>query len=342
MNLIEKLGEKADKKEFLELIANRKLYEEEARKKAVEIRRKVYGNDVYIRGLIEVSNICENDCLYCGIRRSNKKLHRYWLNEEQILKCCDNGYALGFRTFVIQGGENSHFKDDAVCKTVSEIKNRYPDSAVTLSLGERSYQSYKRLFEAGADRYLLRHETISGEHYKKMHPSDMSHSNRIECLYNLKDIGFQVGCGFMVGAPFQTEENLADELEFLMKFRPHMVGIGPFIPHKDTPFCTYPPGSAELTLYLLSLIRIILPHVLLPATTALGTAKDGGRELGILSGANVVMPNLSPEENRKEYALYDNKLNTGCEAAENLRELDARMQKIGYKIIVDRGDCKIN
>lgn len=308
--------------------------------KAVKARKEIYGNDVYIRGLVEVGNICRNDCLYCGIRRSNKKCERYRLNAEQILDCCREGYSLGFRTFVFQGGEDSYFSDDYICGLIKTVKSECPGSAVTLSLGERSAESYKKLFEAGADRYLLRHETANKSHYEKLHPPEMSFVNRMECLNNLKKIGFQTGCGFMVGSPFQTVKNLAEDLKFIEEFKPQMCGIGPFIPHRDTPFASYEAGSAELTCFLLSVIRLISPSVLLPSTTALGTVLPNGRELGILSGANVVMPNLSPNEVRSKYELYNNKLSSGAEAASNKRELEERMNNIGYRIVSDRGDYK--
>lgn len=308
--------------------------------KAVNARKKVYGNSVYIRGLIEISNICKNDCHYCGIRRGNKNCERYRLTEEQILSCCGEGYKLGFRTFVLQGGEDAYFSDDAVCKIVSEIKKRYPGCAVTLSLGERSFESYKRLFDAGADRYLLRHETADKEHYGRLHPPEMSFDNRMECLKNLKEIGYQVGCGFMVGSPYQTNKTLAKDLKFIEEFKPEMCGIGPFVPHRDTKFKNIPQGTVELTCYLLSVIRLISPSVLLPATTALGTIDPMGREKGILSGANVVMPNLSPADAKSKYELYDNKLSGGAESASNKRLLEERMKEIGYQIVTDRGDFK--
>ncbi len=308
--------------------------------RAVEARKKIYGNSVYIRGLIEISNICKNDCHYCGIRRGNKKCERYRLTKEQILSCCDEGYRLGFRTFVMQGGEDAYFSDEVICDIVSEIKKRYPDCAVTLSLGERSFESYKQLYDAGADRYLLRHETADKEHYEKLHPSELSFEKRMECLDNLKKIGFQTGCGFMVGSPYQTNKTLAKDLKFIEEFKPHMCGIGPFVPHRETIFRDMPQGTVELTCYLLSVIRLISPSILLPSTTALGTIDPEGREKGILSGANVVMPNLSPADTKSKYELYNNKLTGGAEAAENKRILEEKMNKIGYEIVTVRGDFK--
>lgn len=307
-------------------------------KEAVRLRKKYYGDKVFIRGLIEVSNICKNDCYYCGIRRSNSKCDRYRLTKEEILSCCKDGYALGFRTFVMQGGEDGFFSDDFLCDVISEIKSLYPDCAVTLSLGERSRQSYERLYKAGADRYLLRHETADSEHYARLHPDNLTLRNRMECLRNLKGIGFQTGCGFMVGSPFQTAGCLAKDLKFIEEFKPAMVGIGPFIPHKDTPFGKYTSGSADLTCYLLSIIRIIHPPVLLPSTTALGSLEEGGREKGILHGANVIMPNLSPTDVRSKYMLYNNKLSTGAESAQKLEELKKIISGIGYKIVSEKGD----
>lgn len=306
--------------------------------KARKIRQAYYGTDVYIRGLIEFTNYCKNDCYYCGIRRSNSRAHRYRLSEEQILRCCHQGYTLGFRTFVLQGGEDGYFTDERMVNLVKEIRKNYPDCAITLSIGERSYDSYLALFEAGADRYLLRHETWDEEHYRLLHPPALSAKHRQQCLWDLKKIGYQVGTGYMVGSPFQTAENLADDMLFLEKLNPQMVGIGPFIPHHDTPFKDQAAGTLELTLYMLGLIRLMLPKVLLPATTALGTIDEKGRELGILAGANVVMPNLSPENVRKDYLLYDNKICTGSEAAECRMDLENRMHAIGYHVVCHRGD----
>lgn len=306
--------------------------------KARKIRQAYYGTDVYIRGLIEFTNYCKNDCYYCGIRRSNSRAHRYRLSEEQILRCCHQGYTLGFRTFVLQGGEDGYFTDERIVNLVKEIRKNYPDCAITLSIGERSYDSYLALFEAGADRYLLRHETWDEEHYRLLHPPALSAKHRQQCLWDLKKIGYQVGTGYMVGSPFQTAENLADDMLFLEKLNPQMVGIGPFIPHHDTPFKDQAAGTLELTLYMLGLIRLMLPKVLLPATTALGTIDEKGRELGILAGANVVMPNLSPENVRKDYLLYDNKICTGSEAAECRMDLENRMHAIGYQVVCHRGD----
>lgn len=302
------------------------------------VRESVYGRDVYLRGLIEYTNYCKNDCLYCGIRRSNTTADRYRLTKEQILDCCKVGYGLGFRTFVLQGGEDPYYTDERLCDIVREIKASYPDCAVTLSVGERSRESYAKLRQSGADRYLLRHETADACHYSKIHPSDLSYENRMRCLRDLKELGFQVGCGFMVGSPYQTIDNIITDLEFIRDFKPHMVGIGPFIPHHATPFADQPAGTLELTLYLLSIIRLMLPSVLLPATTALGTIHPRGRELGILAGANVVMPNLSPTDVRSKYLLYDNKICTGDEAAECRRCLERRVESTGYKIVVARGD----
>ena len=307
---------------------------------SVKVRREIYGNDIYIRGLIEVSNICRNDCYYCGIRRSNSRCERYRLSHDEIIACADEGYTLGFRTFVLQGGEDSYFNDERLGGIVRDIKSKYPDCAVTLSIGERSYESYKFLKACGADRYLLRHETANPEHYAKLHPAEMSYDNRMNCLKSLRDLGYQVGCGFMVGSPYQTLRNLAEDLKFIETFKPEMCGIGPFIPHKDTPFGKYPAGTLELTCYLLSVIRLIHPAVLLPATTALGTIDPNGRELGIMAGANVVMPNLSPLSAREKYTLYDGKIFSGNESAQCVEDLRMRMRKIGYDIVTCRGDFK--
>lgn len=308
---------------------------------AVKVRREIYGNDVYIRGLIEISNICRNDCLYCGIRKSNKNCERYRLTPDEIIDCSNEGYELGFRTFVLQGGEDGYFTDKILGGIVKKIKDNHSDCAVTLSMGERSYESYKFLRACGADRYLLRHETADSQHYSRLHPSAMSYGNRMKCLENLRSLGYQVGCGFMVGSPYQTVGNIAKDLKLIETFKPEMCGIGPFIPHKDTEFRNFPPGSAEMTCYLLSVIRLIYPPVLLPATTALGTVNPIGREMGIMSGANVVMPNLSPVKVRKKYELYDNKICTGEESAQCRNCLNERVSKIGYRIVTGRGDFRV-
>ncbi len=343
METVKKLEQnrKLSKPEFIELLAcNDKKTIEYLTERAVYTSKQHFKNDIYIRGLIEISNICKNDCFYCGIRKSNANCSRYRLNEEEIISSCEIGYPLGFRTFVLQGGEDAYYSDERLCKTVKKIKKEFPNCAVTLSLGERSKESYKKLFDAGADRYLLRHETANPHHYKKLHPHNMSFNNRMECLQNLKEIGFQTGCGFMVGSPFQTLENIAEDLMFIADFQPHMVGIGPFIPHSETPFSNKAAGSVDLTCKILSIVRLMLPNVLLPATTALGSLEKGGREKGILSGANVVMPNLSPPSVREKYMLYDNKLSSGAEASENLRLLEESLNKIGYKTVTSRGDFK--
>lgn len=311
---------------------------ERLREEASQTAQKIYGNRVFIRGLIEFTNYCKNDCYYCGIRRSNHCADRYRLTKEEILSCTDTGYELGFRTFVLQGGEDPYFTDERICELVSEIRQKHPDCAITLSIGEKSKESYKRYFDAGADRYLLRHETANGAHYRRLHPDELSLELRKQCLWDLKEIGYQVGCGFMVGSPGQTTETLYEDLQFIRELMPHMVGIGPFIPQKDTPFVREPAGTMEQTLRLLSIIRLIHPHVLLPATTALGTIHPKGRELGIQSGANVVMPNLSPVDVRDKYKLYDNKICTGDEAAECRFCMENRMKSIGYQVVVSRGD----
>lgn len=331
----------AEKEELAYLLENINDDElEYLRKKAQATALRVFSNKVYIRGLIEISSICKNDCLYCGIRKSNKNAVRYRLSPQDIYDCCDLGHKLGFRTFVMQGGEDGYFTDEVMCEIIRNVKQKYPECAITLSLGERSYDSYKRMFEAGADRYLLRHETANDEHYSKLHPPEMSLENRKQCLYKLKEIGYQTGAGFMVGSPFQTYETLAEDLLFIKELSPQMCGIGPFIPHKDTSFADRQSGSVRLCLTLLSVIRLMLPNILLPSTTALGTADPLGREKGILHGANVVMPNLSPKRHRADYALYDNKICTGDEAAECIECMSKRMKSIGYRIVTDRGDYK--
>lgn len=308
-------------------------------REAVRLRRQYYGDKVYTRGLIEFTNYCKNNCYYCGIRRGNLHADRYRLSKEEIMSCCENGYDLGFRTFVLQGGEDAWFTDDRMADIIRSIRENYPDCAITLSIGERSYESYKKLRKAGADRYLLRHETADEDHYRKLHPEEMSLAHRKQCLYDLKSLGYQVGAGFMVGSPGQTIDCLAEDMVFLKELKPQMVGIGPFIPHHDTVFAQEKAGSVEMTLFLLSVIRILLPKVLLPATTALGTMDPRGREKGLAAGANVVMPNLSPVKNRKKYDLYDNKICTGEEAAECRGCLGRRVESAGYRLVNERGDA---
>lgn len=309
--------------------------------KAVAVRQKHYGKDVYLRGLIEFTNYCKNDCYYCGIRCSNRNAQRYRLTPDEIMDCCRQGYDLGYRTFVLQGGEDPWYTPERIEALVTRIKTMYPDCALTLSVGEHSRETYERWFAAGADRYLLRHETADPQHYAMLHPQSLSLEKRLNCLRDLKEIGYQVGCGFMVGSPGQTARHLAQDLLFIHDLQPHMVGIGPFIPQKDTPFGQETPGTLELTVVLLAMIRLMLPEVLLPATTALGTIHPLGREKGILAGANVCMPNLSPTAVRKKYALYDNKICTGDEAAECVQCLRRRVEGIGYEVVSARGDHSI-
>ena len=306
--------------------------------RARAVREKIYGKEVYLRGLIEFTNYCKNNCKYCGIRCGNKNAERYRLSKEEILSCCDIGYELGFRTFVLQGGEDPYFNDDRMVDIVSAMRKNHPDCAITLSVGEREKESYQRLFNAGANRYLLRHETADKAHYEYLHPKEMSYDHRMQCLRDLKDIGYQVGCGMMVGSPGQKTEHYIKDLRFMQEFKPEMVGIGPFIPHHDTEYAGEKAGTVEMTLKLLSIIRLLLPEVLLPATTALGTIDPTGREKGILAGANVVMPNLSPGNVREKYLLYDNKICTGDEAAECIRCMSQRVSKVGYTVVQSRGD----
>ena len=343
MNTVRKLiqNHELPREEYIELLQDwenpeksRVLTEE-----AVRLRRQYYGDKVYTRGLIEFTDYCKNDCYYCGIRRGNSHAKRYRLSREEILDCCGNGYELGFRTFVLQGGEDPYYTDERMTEIISSIRRGWPDCAITLSIGEKSYESYRLFKEAGADRYLLRHETASDELYRRLHPEEMLLSRRKQCLYDLKSLGYQVGAGFMVGSPGQTIEHLAEDLMFLKELEPQMVGIGPFIPHHETRFAKETAGSVGLTLFLLSVIRILLPKVLLPATTALGTMDPLGREKGLAAGANVVMPNLSPVKNRKQYDLYDNKICTGEEAAECRGCLERRVLSTGYRIVAERGDA---
>lgn len=327
------------KENFISLLSGITVEDTEyLRQRACVTARKYFDNKIYTRGLIEFTNYCKNDCYYCGIRRSNSCVERYRLTKDEILVCCREGYELGFRTFVLQGGEDIKFTDDVMVELIQSIKNQNPDCAITLSIGEKSHESYLRYYKAGADRYLLRHETANEVHYNRLHPENLTLQNRKQCLWDLKEIGFQVGAGFMVGSPYQTVENVVEDLLFLKELSPQMIGIGPFIPHHDTPFAGMTQGTLEQTLILISILRLMIPNALLPATTALGTIHPTGREQGILSGANVLMPNLSPTSVRKKYELYDNKICTGDEAAECRSCLDRRMDKIGYQLVIDRGD----
>lgn len=305
---------------------------------AREVAQESFGNRIYIRGLIEIGNGCRNDCYYCGIRRSNRLVKHYRLDNDTVLECCRKGYALGFRTFVLQGGEESEAADEAMAELIKRIREEFADAAITLSLGEKPAESYERFFRAGANRYLLRHETHNPEHYRTLHPQSMSLAHRLRCLDDLKRIGFQTGTGIMVGSPGQTVNHLIEDILFIEKFRPEMIGIGPFIPHCDTPFAASPPGSLEQTLLMLSIFRLMHPHALIPSTTALATLSPKGRERGILAGANVVMPNLSPAEERSKYALYNNKASMGAESAEGLRQLNRQLKSIGYEVDYGRGD----
>ena len=334
-NLNKKKLDKKEKEEIKEL-------KEYLRIKAREKADKIFGKYIFMRGLVEFTNYCKNDCIYCGIRKSNKNVERYRLNKKEILECCKVGYDIGFRTFVLQGGEDNFFNIERMSNIVRAIKEEFPDCALTLSIGEKDEEYYKELKNNGANRFLLRHETSENEHYSKLHPKYMSLDNRKECLRILKRLGFQTGTGIMVGSPFQKLENIASDLIFMQEIKPEMIGIGPFLPHKDTPFANEKIGEMELTLILISILRLIFPLSLIPATTALGTIKEGGRVLGILHGANVVMPNLSPMNVRKKYLLYNNKISTGTESAEGVELLKKSVDKIGYILTGARGDYDIN
>lgn len=340
-SLIKELREKhfLPRDKFYKLLSTNK-YDALLFESADEIRQSVYGRDVYIRGLIEFTNYCKNDCYYCGIRCSNKNAVRYRLTKDDILECCREGYELGFRTFVLQGGEDPYFTDERMVDIVKSIRGEFPDCAITLSIGEKSYESYLSYYNAGANRFLLRHETAESDHYNKLHPEYMKLETRKKCLFDLRKIGYQVGSGFMVGSPFQTMDNIISDLEFLYELQPDMIGIGPYIVHKETPFKEYESGSVELTVRLIAILRHMFPHALIPATTALGTLHPNGREMGLKAGANVVMPNLSPRAYRKLYDLYENKLSTGEEAAQSRRALEKKVKAAGYNVVTAIGNVK--
>ena len=341
MNIIEelKLNKNLSDEQF-KLLLETDTFKDDLFKRADIVRKQVYGKDVYIRGLIEFTNYCKNGCYYCGINCTNKNITRYRLTKDEILQCCKVGYTLGYRTFVLQGGEDSFFTDDLICDIVSAIRKNYKDCAITLSMGEKSKESYIAYFKAGANRYLLRHETANEIHYKKLHPESLSLRNRKQCLYNLKEIGYQVGSGFMVGSPYQTTENIIEDFRFLQELKPDMIGIGPFIPAQNTKFEKFEHGKLNLTLKIISILRLLFPYALIPSTTALGTIDTQGRELGLKSGANVVMPNLSPVKYRNLYTLYDDKICTNEESAECRGCLEKRVSFAGYKIVTDIGNVK--
>ncbi len=306
--------------------------------KALAVREENFGRDVYLRGLIEFTSHCKNNCLYCGLRCANPKAERYRLTRDEILERCRIGYGLDFRTFVLQGGEDPFYDDAKMCGVIGAIREKFSDCAITLSVGEKSRETYLKYFEAGADRFLLRHESASPDHYARLHPPDMSLAARKECLYALKEIGFQVGAGFMVGSPFQTLSDLAEDLLFIAALAPQMVGVGPFIPHPETPFGQYAHGSAALTVAILGILRLMLPKSLIPATTALGTIDPQSREAALRFGANVMMPNLSPLNVRKKYDIYQGKIHLDEEAAEGAARLRARLAELGFRTPLSRGD----
>ena len=341
MNIIERIasGKTLSVEEWIQAIDyNDPGYAEELKAAASVTRDRIYGRKVFARGLIEFTSYCRNDCYYCGLRRSNRDALRYRLSYDCIMDTADAGYMAGFRTFVLQGGEDSYFNDERLIMIVRGIKERYPDAAVTLSVGERSFESYKALKEAGADRYLLRHETADSIHYRKLHPDDMSQENRIRCLHDLKSLGYQTGAGMMVGSPGSSSRTLAEDMVFLSSLKPEMVGIGPFIPHSATPFWNEERGSVGLTLRMVALVRLALPHAMIPSTTALATASSDGQLQGILHGANVIMPDITPPAERGKYMIYDGKKITGEEAGENLRQIAESMESIGYELSMGRGD----
>lgn len=308
---------------------------------ACTIRDNIYGPVVFFRGLIELSNFCIRDCYYCGIRNSKSEVTRYRLTREQIMACCRTGYEVGYRTIVLQGGEDPYFTIEDLVLIVEKIRLSWPDIAITLSLGEMSSDDYQKLFDAGADRYLLRHESANDLHYSSLHPAEQSLSSRLHCLHELKRIGFQTGAGMMIGSPGQTTINLAEDLLFLFELKPHMIGIGPFMPASGTPFAASPAGSLEDTLIMLALARILVPAVLLPATTALGSLDPAGRRLGLLAGANVIMPNLSPSDHRGDYLLYDGKTKAADDVFSNHKQMIQMIESAGMCVSGDRGDAAL-
>lgn len=327
----------ASREELIFLLNNlNEAYTKYLLKKSNDVRKQNYGDVVYLRGIIEFTNHCKRNCLYCGIRRDNKSTDRYRLTKEEILECATLGNKLGYKTFVLQGGEDPYFTDEKMIDIIKLLKERFPQNAITLSLGERSYESYKSMYEAGADRYLLRHETASKELYEALHP-DGNFENRIKCLKDLKEIGYQVGAGFLVGLPDSNVYDMVENLLFIKELEPAMCGIGPFIPQKDTSLSKEKQGTVEETIIYLALIRLLVPDILLPSTTALGTIDPLGREKGLKAGANVVMPNLSPVSVREKYALYDGKICTGDEAAECRNCIERKIVNAGFRVEITAG-----
>ncbi len=307
---------------------------------AKKTRDEVYGNRVYLRGLIEFTNYCNKRCVYCGINASNKNVKRYRLTKHEILDSCIKGKKLGFNTFVLQGGEDKFFTDEIICDIVQSIKLKIPDCAVTLSIGEREFESYKAFKKAGVDRYLLRHETTNSDLYTRLHPNSKL-QNRMECLKDLKDLGFQTGAGFMVGLPGYETKDYVKDLRFLKNLQPEMVGIGPFIPHADTEMKHCKSGDLKTVILILAMVRLLLPKVLLPATTALSTIDSEGRKKGLNAGANVIMPNLTPGIYREDYSLYNEKMITGSESVEELELIKKQLEDYGYICDMSKGDSKM-
>ena len=331
-------GNGLTKSRLLSLLSSRGEEAQYLRDCAVRAARERFGRAIFVRGLIEISSYCHNDCHYCGLRASNSSAERYRLTEAQILECCHTGYNAGLRTFVLQGGEDSYWTDSRLVPLVASIRTQFPDAAITLSLGERSDESYHALRDAGADRYLLRHEAANRELYSAIHPARMSYDNRFRCIKTLMAEGFQTGMGMMIGVPGQTIEHIAEDLEAIYTLHPQMVGIGPFIPHPQTPFGGHTAGDIDLTLNTIAIVRLLLPNALIPATTALATLSTEGHRLAIEAGANVIMPNLSPTDVRSKYAIYQGKASNGTEAAEHLKALEAELSEFGYTINYDKGD----
>lgn len=303
-------------------------------KTADEVRQEFVGDEVHLRGLIEFTNICRQTCKYCGIRRENSKVNRYRLSKDEIISMARHGVRNGFKTLVMQGGEDSFFTKDLICEIIFEIKKM--DVALTLSLGERSFEDYKAFKDAGADRYLLRIETTDKELYKSVHPG-MSFENRKRCLYDLKSLGYETGTGCLIGLPGQTVESLADDILFFKELDADMVGVGPFIPHPETPFAKSSCGSFNLALKVMAITRLLLPNINIPATTAMETLSPNGRLIALQSGANVFMPNITEGVSPSKYEIYPDK--SGINGAKNgiIGEINENLKVIGRYVSDTKG-----
>jgi biotin synthase len=303
---------------------------------ADDIRKRYFKDEVHIRGIIEFSNYCMKNCFYCGLRRDNKTIERYRISEDEIIDTALKAGELGYKTILLQSGEDGGYTIEGLCAIIKRIRSNL-DCAITLSLGEKSFDEYRSLRDAGADRYLLRFETSDRGLFNKLKP-DSSYENRLDCIKNLKKLGFQVGSGFMVGLPGQTYEILADDILLLRELDLDMIGIGPFLSHHNTPLGNSASGTLDLTLRALAIIRILMPDVHIPATTAMGTVEKGGREKALQCGANVIMPNVTPIKYRKYYEIYPNKICIDDAPSDCRACIEGMLKSLGRAAATNKGD----